>query len=141
MWKNLWHDLPEDQLPLTSVTNGGHLRTWLSGEMTRLLMRYLGNRWQDESTTLTLWRRISRIPDTELWRTHNRCREHLVDFARMRLREQLTQVGASSKETSVADEVLDPDILTIGFARRFATYKRGTLLLSNVERLAKILND
>ena len=141
MWKGLWPELPEEHLPLTSVTNGVHTRTWISGEMTRLLVRYLGNRWREEATALTLWRRMARIPDAELWRTHNRCRERLVDFARLRLKEQLTLVGASSKEVAVAEEVLDPDILTIGFARRFATYKRGTLLLRDVERLARILND
>jgi starch phosphorylase len=141
MWSDLWPELPEEHLPLTSITNGVHIRTWLSGEMTRLLVRYLGNRWREDATALTLWRRISRVPDAELWRTHNRCRERLVDFARLRLKEQLTQVGASSKEVAVAEEVLDPDILTIGFARRFATYKRGTLLFRDVERLARILND
>ncbi|HYS43358.1 MAG TPA: alpha-glucan family phosphorylase, partial [Geobacteraceae bacterium] len=141
MWNDLWPELPEEHLPLTSITNGVHIRTWLSGEMTRLLVRYLGNRWREDATALTLWRRISRVPDAELWRTHNRCRERLVDFARLRLKEQLTQVGASSKEVAVAEEVLDPDILTIGFARRFATYKRGTLLFRDVERLARILND
>ena len=141
MWKDLWPELPEEHLPLTSITNGVHIRTWLSGEMTRLLVRYLGNRWLEDSTNHTLWRRIARIPDAELWRTHNRCRERLVDFARQRLKEQLTQVGASAKEIAVADEVLDPDCLTIGFARRFATYKRGTLLFRDVERLARILND
>ncbi|HEY6872902.1 MAG TPA: glycosyltransferase family 1 protein [Geobacteraceae bacterium] len=141
MWRNLWPELPEEHLPITSITNGVHLRTWLSGEMTRLLVRYLGNRWLEDSTAASLWRRISRVPDSELWRTHNLCRERLVDFARFRLQEQLTQVGASAKEIAVAEEVLDPDCLTIGFARRFATYKRGTLLLRDPERLARILND
>ncbi len=141
MWKGLWPELPEEHIPLTSITNGVHLRTWLSGDMAGLFVRYLGSRWREDSTDHALWRRITRIPDAELWRTHKRCRERLVDFARLRLKEQLTQVGASAKEIAVADEVLDPDCLTIGFARRFATYKRGTLLFRDVERLARILND
>jgi starch phosphorylase len=141
MWKNIWPELPEEHLPLTSITNGVHNKTWISNEMGGLLVRYLGSRLLDDATDEGLWRRIARIPDGELWRTHNRSRERLVDFARRRLKGQLRQVGATAKEIAVADEVLDPDILTIGFARRFATYKRGTLLLRDVERLAGILND
>jgi starch phosphorylase len=141
MWKNLWPELPEEHLPLTSITNGVHIRSWLSGNMAGLIIRYLGSRWLEDAADAGLWRRISRIPDTELWRTHNRCREQLVDYARRRLKEQLRQVGLTPKELTVADEVLDPDILTIGFARRFATYKRGTLLLRDLDRLEKILND
>jgi starch phosphorylase len=141
MWKNLWPELPEEHLPLTSITNGVHIKSWLSDEMARLLIRYLGPRWLDDSTDTGLWRRVNRIPDAELWRTHKRSREKLVDFARRRLKDQLTQVGATAKEIAVAGEVLDPDILTIGFARRFATYKRGTLLLRDLDRLARILND
>jgi starch phosphorylase len=141
MWRNLWADLPEEHLPLTSVTNGVHMRTWMSTDMEGLLIRYLGNRWQDNATDVTLWKRVSSIPDAELWRTHRRGRERLVDFSRKRLSEQLSQVGATSKEIAVAGEVLDPDALTIGFARRFATYKRGTLLLRDLQRLARILND
>jgi len=109
--------------------------------MANLLVRYLGHRWLDDSTNASLWRKIARIPDADLWRTHKRGRERLVEFARKRLKDQLSQVGATVKEIEVAEEVLDPDILTIGFARRFATYKRGTLLLRDLERLAKILND
>jgi len=141
MWKNIWPELPEEHLPLTSITNGVHIRSWLSGIMAGLLIRYLGTRWLEDSTDAGLWRRIGRIPDTELWRTHNRGREQLVDYARRRLKDQLRQVGLTAKELAVADEVLDPDILTIGFARRFATYKRGTLLLRDLDRLANILNN
>jgi starch phosphorylase len=141
MWKNLWPELPEEHLPLTSVTNGVHTRTWISPEMSGLLVRYLGSRWLDDATEHSLWRRVTRIPDAELWRSHQRGRERLVDYARKQLKLQLSQVGATSKEIAMADEVLDPDTLTIGFARRFATYKRGTLLLRDLDRLAKILND
>jgi len=141
MWKNVWPDLPEEQLPLGSVTNGVHMKTWIATEKAGLFIRYLGTRWLDDSTDYNLWRKVNRIPDAELWRTHNRCREKLVDFSRRRLKEQLTKVGATAKEIVVADEVFDPDILTIGFARRFATYKRGTLLLRDLDRLARLLND
>jgi glycogen phosphorylase len=141
MWRSLWPELPEEHLPLDHITNGVHPKTWLSTEMAGLFVRYLGPRWLEEPTEHNMWQRLSRIPDAELWRAHERCRERLVDFARKRLRDQLRQVGATPKEIAQAEEVLDPDILTIGFARRFATYKRGTLLLRDVERLARILNN
>jgi starch phosphorylase len=141
MWKNLWPELPEEQLPLNSITNGVHTRTWMSNHMANLLVRYLGTRWMDDPTDHNVWRRISKIPDAELWRTQQSCREKLVDFARKRLKSRLIKVGATTKEIATADEVLDPEVLTIGFARRFATYKRGTLLLRDLDRLARILNN
>jgi glycogen phosphorylase len=141
MWKNIWPELPEEQLPLTSITNGVHTRTWMSNHMASLLVRYLGTRWKGDSADHNVWRRIAKIPDAELWRTRQSCREKLVDFARKRLKQQLIKVGATLKEISIAEEVLDPEVLTIGFARRFATYKRGTLLLRDLDRLARILNN
>ena len=141
MWRNLWPELPGEQLPLTSITNGVHTRTWMSNHMASLLVRYLGTRWREDPADHTAWRRVAKIPDAELWRTRQSCREKLVDFARKRLKEQLVKVGATFKEISIAGEVLDPEVLTIGFARRFATYKRGTLLLRDLERLARILNN
>ena len=141
MWKNVWPELPEEQLPLTSITNGVHTRTWISTHMASLLIRYLGTRWLEDPTEHNVWRHIAKIPDAELWRTRLNCREKLVDFARKRLKEQLIKVGATAKEIATAEEVLDPEVLTIGFARRFATYKRGTLLLRDPDRLARVLNN
>jgi starch phosphorylase len=141
MWKNIWMDLPEEHLPLTHITNGVHTRTWLSEEMTGLLIRYFGTRWLDDPSDYDVWKKIHLIPDAELWRTHERCRERLVTFARKRLKEHLRHVGSTTKEFVTADEILDPEILTIGFARRFATYKRGTLLLRDLDRLDRILNN
>ncbi len=140
MWKNIWPELPEEQLPLTAITNGVHTRTWLSNEMAGLLIRYLGTRWLDDPTDYDVWKKIHLVPDTELWRTHERCRERLVTFARKRIKQHLRHVGATAKEIMAADEALDPEVLTIGFARRFATYKRGTLLLRDLDRLDRILN-
>ena len=141
MWKNLWPELPEEQLPLGSITNGVHTRTWMSNHMASLLVRYLGTRWLDDPTNHSVWRHIARIPDAELWRTQQSGREHLVDFARKRLKAQLKQIGATTREIAIAEEVLDPEVLTIGFARRFATYKRGTLLMQDLDRLSRILNN
>jgi starch phosphorylase len=141
MWKNIWPELPEERFPLTSITNGVHTKTWLSSEMSGLLIRYLGTRWLDDPTDFDFWKKIHQVPEAELWRTHERCRERLVTFARKRLKEHLLHVGATAKEIASADEALDPEALTIGFARRFATYKRGTLLFRDPRRLERILNN
>jgi glycogen phosphorylase len=141
MWKNLWPDLPEAEIPIISITNGIHTRSWLAPEMAQLYDRYLGIQWEDRPTDHSIWRRVDHVPDAELWRTHERRRERLVAFARRRLRAQLKRRGAPLSEIARADEVLDPDALTIGFARRFATYKRATLIFRNLDRLAAIIND
>src|SRR5437899_279841 len=141
MWKNLWPDLPDAEIPITSITNGVHTRSWLAPEMTQLYDRYLGIQWEERPTDHSIWRRVDHIPDAELWRTHERRRERLIAFARRRLKTQLKRRGAPLAEIARADEVLDPEALTIGFARRFATYKRGTLIFRNLDRLGAIIND
>jgi starch phosphorylase len=141
MWKNLWPELPEAEIPITSITNGIHTRSWLAPEMIQLYDRYLGIQWEERPTDHSIWKRVDHIPDAELWRTHERRRERLVAFARRRLKAQLKRRGAPMSEIARAEEVLDPDALTIGFARRFATYKRGTLIFRNLDRLGAIIND
>jgi starch phosphorylase len=141
MWQNVWPGVTLDEVPVSSITNGVHAPTWVSRDMAGLFARYLGPRWREDPGDYSLWSRIHHIPDEELWRTHERRRERLVAFARQRLRSQLEAVGAPPTEIAQADEILDPEALTIGFARRFATYKRATLLLRNPERLLHILNQ
>ncbi len=141
MWAGVWPGIPEDEVPIGHVTNGIHVRSWLSDEMTRLFDRYLGPQWIDEPLSQEIWKRVREIPDNELWRSQERLKERLVGFARQRLQEQLRRRGAGAQDLHAAQEVLDPDALTIGFARRFATYKRATLLFKDPERLAAILND
>jgi starch phosphorylase len=141
MWRNIWPDLPDVEIPITSITNGVHTRSWLAPEMAQLYDRYLGIQWEDRPTDYAIWNRVDHIPDAELWRTHERRRERLVAFARSRLRSQMKRRGAPPSEIARADEVLDPDALTLGFARRFATYKRGTLIFRNLERLGAIINN
>jgi starch phosphorylase len=141
MWSGLWPGVPVDDLPITSITNGVHVRGWLSHDMAGLFDSYLGPRWISHPADHSIWDRVEQIPDAELWRTHERRRERLVAFARRRLRMQLEQRGAPPAEREQAEEVLDPKALTIGFARRFATYKRATLLFRDLERLARILGD
>jgi starch phosphorylase len=141
MWRSIWPELPEAEIPITSITNGVHTQTWLSGEMRQLYDRYIGIQWDQRPTDHSVWKRVENIPNAELWRTHERRRERLVVFARQRLRSQLQRRGAPPAEIARAEEVLDPEALTIGFARRFATYKRGTLIFRNLERLAAIIDN
>lgn len=141
MAQPMWPGYPLHEVPVGSVTNGIHTRSWISMEMSALLNRYLGPRWGEEPADTTLWQRVDRIPDQELWRVHLIRRERLVHYARTRLASQVRQRGGSDAEITVAHGVLSPDALTIGFARRFATYKRATLLLRDVERLKRILTN
>ncbi|HLW65181.1 MAG TPA: alpha-glucan family phosphorylase [Gemmataceae bacterium] len=140
MWQKIWPGLPESEIPVHSITNGIHTQSWLAPEMTQLYDRYLGIQWEEQPANHDVWKRVDRIPDEELWRTHERRRERLVAFARKRLKDQMKQRGVTHAELATAEEVLDPEALTIGFARRFATYKRGTLIFRNLERLAALVN-
>ena len=141
MWQNVWPELPRKEIPITHITNGIHTNTWISYEFAGLFQRYIGEDWIDEPSDQTLWQRIADIPDAELWRSHERRKERLVSFARSRLKMQLQRRGLSKHMIAYADEVLDPEALTIGFARRFATYKRGNLIFRNLERIKKILTN
>ncbi len=141
MWKHVWPGVPEKEIPIGSVTNGIHYRSWISREMGELYDRYLGPRWLEDPADYELWSRVEQIPAEELWRTHGRRRERLVGFMRRRLRQNLINRGAPPAEIERAEEVLNPRALTIGFARRFATYKRAALMLSDPARLVRLLND
>jgi starch phosphorylase len=141
MWSPLYPGLPQKEVPITHITNGIHTNTWISYEFAALFDRYLGIDWKDEPADHTIWDRVASIPDTELWRAHERRKERLVSISRDRLKKQFKRRGVSQRIISHVDEVLDPDALTIGFARRFATYKRGDLIFRDLERLKKILTD
>ena len=141
MWKRVWKSFPVEDVPIGSITNGVHMPTWVAPDMAQLYDRYLGYNWKEDPDCVRIWHNAEAIPDAELWRTHERLRERLVDFVRRRLRKQLLDKGARQKELMVADEVLDPQALTIGFARRFATYKRANMLLMDKERLIRLVGD
>lgn len=141
MWQWLYPDLPEDEVPIGAVTNGIHVQTWTSRDMGSLLDRYLDPAWRTEDSRADVWEAIENVPDSELWRTHARRRERLVAFCRHRLKKQLIERGAPQTEIDEADEVLNPDALTIGFARRFATYKRATLIFNDLDRLDALVNN
>jgi len=137
MFQSLWPDVPVDEVPITSVTNGVHPHTWVSPEMDDVLSRYVLPAWHEAG--VEDWARIDDARDDELWRAREQSRDRLVAFVRARLRQSLLSRGMSSTDVTWADEALDGRILTIGFARRFATYKRANLLLSQPERLKALL--
>lgn len=141
MWNGLWPELLEDEVPITSVTNGIHTHSWLSHDVEELFERYLPPKFKDNPEDPEVWQNVDEIPDGELWRVHQSRRERLVFFVRKRLSQQLTRQGAGSGARKMAEEALEPEVLTLGFARRFAEYKRATLLLKDSERLKRLLTD
>jgi len=141
MWMSGFVDIPFEEIPIDHVTNGVHTLTHLSKDMQELLYRYMGEKFLQNPADRDIWKGVDEIPDEELWRTHERRRERLVAFARNRLTNQILEKGGSASELSFAKEVLDVQALTIGFARRFATYKRATLIFRDVDRLASILSN
>jgi glycogen phosphorylase len=141
MWQALWPSVPRDEVPIGHITNGVHFRSWISLEMNQLYDRYLGPKWCEEPGDNEVWSRVHSIPPEELWRSHERRRDRLVAWVRRRVHAQRIQRGAPPAEIAAALEVLNPDALTIGFARRFATYKRASLILRDLDRLERILMD
>ncbi|MBS3821311.1 MAG: alpha-glucan family phosphorylase [Planctomycetes bacterium] len=141
LWSKVWPSLPLDEVPIKGLVNGVHTLTWISHDMATLYDRYLGPGWYEKPADIEVWQAAQHIPDEELWRTHERRRERLVAFVRRRLQQQLERRGAGQSELRAAEEALDPEALTIGFARRFATYKRANLILADLERLKHILGD
>ena len=141
MWNRVWSQYPVEDVPIGAITNGVHVPTWVAQDIAALYDRYLGANWREDPDCPRVFSQAPAISDAELWRTHERLRERLVGYVRVKLREQLLARGAKRKELQVSEEVLDPQALTIGFARRFATYKRANLLLQDKERLIKIISD
>lgn len=139
MWRGIWPGTPENDVPIGHVTNGVHARSWISPELTQLYDRYLSDRWHFAPQDPASWSAIDEIPDEELWAAHQHRRRQVVAWARRKIREQMAARGAGVLEIDRAASALDAERLTIGFARRFATYKRGTLLFRDKERLLKLL--
>lgn len=142
MWQNIWPGVPEEDIPIGHVNNGVHARSWMSSGLINLVDRYLGAvRWQHDPADLDVWSSITEVPDDELWRIHERCRQRLVLWTRRRYRAQLESHGAEPERIEAAGNALDFYAFTIGFARRFATYKRANLILRDIERLVEMLSD
>ena len=140
LWKNVWAGVPVHEVPITSITNGIHTKTWMAPEFSALYRKHLGT-WEEHLTEPEFWRGVIDIPDTQLWETHQKLKLRLIEFVRERVRRQRQRLGESPESIRKANRILDPEVLTMGFARRFATYKRATLLFSDKERLKRLLSD
>jgi starch phosphorylase len=141
LWHRLWPGLPVEDVPIAAVTNGIHVPSWVPRDWRILFDRYLGAHWPEDPDNQKIWHRIIEIPDLELWGTHERRRQRLITFCRRRLHEQLRRRGASSAEIANAKNVLDPDALTIVWAKRMAAYKRPTLLFKDLDRLEQLFKQ
>ncbi|HUB28899.1 MAG TPA: alpha-glucan family phosphorylase [Terracidiphilus sp.] len=141
MWWPLYPDKPQDAVPIGHVTNGVHVPSWLAPQMARLYDRHLGVGWQGRSSAARTWEGIEAVDDAELWETHLALKSQLIQFIRRRACEQAERRGESQESLQRLGKLLSPDALTIGFARRFATYKRANLVLADIERLAGMVND
>jgi glycogen phosphorylase len=139
MFQGLWQKVPVEEVPIAAITNGVHARSCVAKSTQELYDRYLGPNWSSAPPDSQLWDRMDAIPDEELWRNHERCRLDMVLYVREHLVKHLTDRGASASEIIQAQEVLDPYAFTIGFARRFATYKRATLWMRDLDRIKRLL--
>lgn len=141
MWHPLWPDLPVDKVPIGSITNGVHVPTWVSGEMDRLYRQHLSPDWLEHQDDPSFWEGLASIPDQALWVARRKLKVALLQYLRERIRQRWSVDHTEPGQAMALGALLDPDALTIGFARRFASYKRATLLLRDPKRLAAILND
>ena len=140
LWKDVWAGVPQNEVPITSVTNGIHTKTWMAPEFGDLYDKYLPN-WEENLMNEDFWRGVLDIPDDEMWATHQRLKSRLIEFVRERVRRQRTRLGETPESIRHVSRMLNPEVLTIGFARRFATYKRATLLFADPDRLQKLLTN
>jgi starch phosphorylase len=140
MWQCLWPTRPEAEVPIGHITNGVHVLSWLAPQMYQLFETRLGQDWPTRMGHPDVWERVAEIDDAELWETQQSLKMRLIRFVRRRLYLQAERLGHRQTIKQI-DQILDPDVLTIGCARRFATYKRGDLILSQPERLAKLVKD
>jgi starch phosphorylase len=141
MWQGLWPDVPEEHVPIGSVTNGVHVPTWIEPKMELLFNKYLGPNWLAEHDSPATWELIDGIPDEELWKTHYWLKIKLIDTIRERARQRWVSDRASPSIMIAGGTLLDPSVLTIGFARRFATYKRADLIVYDLKWLKRFVND
>jgi starch phosphorylase len=141
MWTSLFPGKPEDAVPIGHITNGVHVPSWLAPQMSRLYDRHLGTGWQENSGSVRTWEEIENVDDGELWETHLSLKSQMLEFIRRRACEQAERRAESRESLQRLSKVLSPDALTIGFARRFATYKRANLVLADITRLNSMVND
>ncbi len=141
MWRSAWPHRTAEEAPIIGITNGVHLATWMAGAVGRLLGKHLGLDWYDRHDDPALWTRVADIPDVELWEVRQQLKRKLMSFIRERARRRRISGEMDPEQVLTAGTFLDPEALTVGFARRFATYKRATLLFHDMERLKALLHD
>lgn len=141
MWHHMWPGLPTEQVPIHSVTNGIHAPTWIAPDLNQLYGKHLGPEWTEKCDDTAMWQRVLDIPDQELWAVRQTMKRKLMSFIRERARSGWMQGHLQASQVISRGTLLDPEALTIGFARRFATYKRATLLFRDLERLKQILHN
>jgi starch phosphorylase len=141
MWQVVWPELKEDQVPITAVTNGVHAPTWIAAELGQLFDRYLGPEWVERHDDIPFWNRIMDIPDEELWEVHQHLKHKMLAFVRERARMRWTEDRVEPKQVIAMGTLLDPDALTIGFARRFTGYKRAALIFHDLNRIRSLMLD
>lgn len=141
MWQEVWPGKTADEVPISSITNGVHVSTWVAGEMHNIFDKYLGPNWLEEQDTQAIWQRLAEVPDGEMWEVHLALKRKLMSFLRERVRRRWVSGSNDPTQVLTSGTLLDPEALTIGFARRFATYKRATLIFRDLQRLQNILLD
>jgi len=140
MWRPMWPDTPADQIPVRSITNGVHVPTWMGGPVFALLDHHFGPGWLDHVDETELWERLNDIPDAEIWQMRQALRNDLFSFIRERMRSRFSQEHVGQSRIVSAGAMLDPEALTLGYARRFTAYKRPEMIFHDSDRLARILN-
>ena len=141
MWAHLWPWRVEEEIPIGHITNGVHVDSWLAWQMRQLYDRFFPVDWMHRMGEPEVWQRINDVDPGELWETHHGLKNLLLAFVRRRVSRQCRRRGEPDEVVEAARNILDPNILTIGFARRFATYKRADLIMANFDRLAAMVND
>jgi starch phosphorylase len=141
MWAHLWPWRVEEEIPIGHITNGVHVDSWLAWQMKQLYDRFFPVDWTSRIGEPEVWQRIHDVDPGEVWETHHGLKNLLLAFVRRRVSRQCRRRGESDDVVEAARNILDPNILTIGFARRFATYKRADLILTDLDRLSAIIND
>lgn len=141
MWAHLWPWRVEEEIPIGHITNGVHIQSWLAWQMQQLYDRYFPANWMHRMGEPDVWQTIHEIDPGELWETHYALKNLLLAFVRRRISRQCRRRGESDEAVETARNILDPNILTFGFARRFATYKRADLIMTDMDRLAAMVND
>jgi len=140
MWNFLWQGKNEEEVPIQHITNGVHTANWMARRLKNLLEVYLGDDWYDHLDEPSIWEKLDNIPDAELWGVHQHLKRKLAFYMRERVRDRWTRGGFHPVQVVSSGVLINPYALTIGFARRFATYKRASLILSDIDRLLELIN-